>query len=125
MKDILNIKYEKFVLKNGLEVILYNNKNFPTVAVNVWYKVGSANEKQNKTGFAHLFEHMMFQGSKHIAKEMHFKFIQEAGGSLNGSTSMDRTNYYETLPSDSLELALWLESDRMGFLLPCIDSSQT
>ncbi|MCB9206970.1 MAG: insulinase family protein [Ignavibacteriales bacterium] len=124
MKDILNIKYEKFVLKNGLEVILYNNKNFPTVAVNVWYKVGSANEKPNKTGFAHLFEHMMFQGSKHIAKEMHFKFIQEAGGSLNGSTSMDRTNYYETLPSDSLELALWLESDRMGFLLPALTQAK-
>ena len=120
MNDILNIDYEKFVLDNGLEVILYQNKSFPTVAVNIWYKVGSANEKPNKTGFAHLFEHMMFQGSQNIDKEIHFKFIQEAGGNLNGSTSMDRTNYYETLPSDSLELALWLESDRMGYLLPAL-----
>lgn len=120
MENILNIDYEKFVLDNGLEVVLYPNKSFPTVAVNIWYKVGSANEKPSKTGFAHLFEHMMFQGSQNIDKEMHFKFIQEAGGNLNGSTSMDRTNYYETLPSDSLELALWLESDRMGYLLPAL-----
>jgi len=118
--DILDIKYEKFTLNNGLEVILYNNDTFPTVAVNIWYKVGSANERPNKTGFAHLFEHMMFQGSQNIEKEKHFKFIQEAGGSLNGSTSMDRTNYYESLPADSLELALWLESDRMGYLLPAL-----
>ena len=120
MDSILDIKYEKFVLENGMEVVLYPNHSFPTVAVNIWYKVGSANEKPNKTGFAHLFEHMMFQGSQNVDKEMHFKFIQEAGGSLNGSTSMDRTNYYETLPSDSLELALWLESDRMGYLLPAL-----
>jgi len=117
MDNILSIKYEKFVLQNGLEVILYQTKSFPTVAINIWYKVGSANEKPNKTGFAHLFEHMMFQGSQNVDKEMHFKYIQEAGGTLNGSTSMDRTNYYQSLPSDSLELALWLESDRMGFLL--------
>ncbi len=82
MADILNIEYEKFVLDNGLEVVLYPNPSFPTVAVNIWYKVGSANEKPNKTGFAHLFEHMMFQGSENIEKEEHFKFIQEAGGSL-------------------------------------------
>lgn len=85
--------------------------------MNLWYKVGSSSETPGKTGFAHLFEHMMFQGSKHIEKEMHFRYIQEAGGSLNGSTSIDRTNYYETLPSNNLDLALWLESDRMGFLL--------
>lgn len=120
MKDILNINYDKFTLSNGLEVILYQNNSFPTVAVNIWYKVGSANEKPGKTGFAHLFEHMMFQGSQNIDKEMHFRFIQEAGGTLNGSTSMDRTNYYESLPSDSLELALWLESDRMGYLIPAL-----
>ncbi len=120
MSELLEIEYKKFTLENGLEVVLYPNLSFPTVAVNIWYKVGSANEKPNKTGFAHLFEHMMFQGSQNVAKEMHFKYIQEAGGSLNGSTSMDRTNYYETLPSDSLELALWLESDRMGFLLPAL-----
>lgn len=118
--NILDIKYEKFTLNNGLEVILYNNDTFPTVAVNIWYKVGSANEKPNKTGFAHLFEHMMFQGSENVKKEMHFKYIQEAGGSLNGSTSMDRTNYYESLPADSLKLALWLESDRMGYLIPAL-----
>ncbi len=117
MEDILDINYKKFTLKNGLEVILYKNESFPTVAVNIWYKVGSANERPDKTGFAHLFEHMMFQGSENVPKEKHFKYIQEVGGNLNGSTSMDRTNYYETLPSDSLELALWLESDRMGFLL--------
>ena len=120
MSELLEIKYEKFVLENGLEVVLYQNLSFPTVAVNIWYKVGSANEHPSKTGFAHLFEHMMFQGSLNVEKEMHFKYIQEAGGSLNGSTSMDRTNYYETLPADSLELALWLESDRMGYLLPAL-----
>lgn len=120
MSELLNINYDKFKLGNGLEVILYNNFSFPTVTVNLWYKVGSANENPSKTGFAHLFEHMMFQGSQNVAKEMHFKYIQEAGGNLNGSTSMDRTNYYETLPADSLELALWLESDRMGFLLQAL-----
>ncbi|MDX1701152.1 MAG: pitrilysin family protein [Melioribacteraceae bacterium] len=118
--DKIKIDYEKFSLENGLEVVLYQNKSFPTVAVNLWYMVGSANEDPNKTGFAHLFEHMMFQGSLNVPKEMHFKYIQEAGGTLNGSTSIDRTNYYETLPSDSLELALWLESDRMGYLLPAL-----
>jgi zinc protease len=118
--NLLNIEYEKYKLSNGLEVILHQNKNLPLVAVNVWYKVGSANEKRGKTGIAHLFEHMMFQGSENAAKEMHFRFIQEAGGSLNGSTTFDRTNYYEKLPANFLELALWLESDRMGFLLPAL-----
>jgi len=108
------------VLANGLQVILYRDNPSPLVAVNLWYRVGSANEKPGKTGFAHLFEHMMFQGSQHIPKEGHFKYIQEAGGSLNGSTSIDRTNYYETLPANSLELAFWLESDRMGFLIPSL-----
>ncbi|MBX3008899.1 MAG: insulinase family protein [Melioribacteraceae bacterium] len=116
-KDILKINYEKYNLSNGLEVILYPDKSQPLAAVNIWYKVGSANEKKNKTGFAHLFEHMMFQGSENVPKEGHFRYIQEAGGNLNGSTSIDRTNYYETLPANSLELALWLESDRMGFML--------
>jgi len=117
MNNILNIEYKKHILDNGLEVVLYQDKSLPIVSVNLWYKVGSANEVDGKTGFAHLFEHMMFQGSKNVPKEKHFKFIEEAGGNLNGSTSLDRTNYYETLPSNSLELALWLESDRMGFLL--------
>lgn len=117
-KSILDLKYEKYKLNNGLEVILYQDNSLPSVAVNIWYRVGSANETQGKTGFAHLFEHMMFQGSENIPKEGHFRYIQEAGGNLNGSTSIDRTNYYETLPSNYLELALWLESDRMGFMLP-------
>ena len=117
MNNVLNIDYEKHILGNGLEVVLYQDKSLPIVSVNLWYKVGSANETKGKTGFAHLFEHMMFQGSQNVPKEKHFKFIEEAGGNLNGSTSFDRTNYYETLPANSLELALWLESDRMGFLL--------
>jgi zinc protease len=120
MDNILDIKYKKHILNNGLEVVLYQDKSLPIVSVNLWYKVGSANETNGKTGFAHLFEHMMFQGSKNVPKEKHFKFIEEAGGNLNGSTSFDKTNYYETLPSNSLELALWLESDRMGFLLEAL-----
>lgn len=120
MNPVLDVQYEKYKLQNGLEIILCKRIGLPLTAVNVWYKVGSANEKKGKTGFAHLFEHMMFQGSQNVGKEMHFKYVQEAGGTLNGSTSNDRTNYYETLPSDSLELALWLESDRMGFLLPAL-----
>ena len=120
MKNILNIKYKKTKLKNGLELILYKNNSLPIVSVNIWYKVGSANERKGKTGFAHLFEHMMFQGSENIPKEMHFRYIQESGGTLNGSTSNDRTNYYETVPSNYLEMVLWLESDRMGFLLPSL-----
>lgn len=117
-KSILDLKYEKYKLENGLEVILYQDNSLPSIAVNIWYRVGSANEVKSKTGFAHLFEHMMFQSSENIPKEGHFHFIHEAGGNLNGSTSIDRTNYYETLPSNYLELALWLESDRMGFMLP-------
>lgn len=120
MSNILNIKYKKEILDNGLQVIVSEDKSVPIVAVNIWYKVGSAYETKGKTGFAHLFEHMMFQGSVNVPKEMHFKYIQEAGGRLNGSTSFDKTNYYETLPSNSLELALWLESDRMGFFLPAL-----
>ena len=121
---LLDIKCDKYSLANGLEVILHKNNSFPLVAVNLWYKVGSAQEEKGKTGLAHLFEHMMFQGSEHVPKEMHFKFIQEAGGTLNGSTSFDRTNYFEKLPSNELELALWLESDRMGFLLNSLDQEK-
>lgn len=116
-KNLLKIDYEKYSLTNGLQVILYPDQSFPLVAVNVWYRVGSANEKPGKTGFAHLFEHMMFQGSQNIPKEGHFRHIQEAGGSLNGSTSIDRTNYFETVPANYFKLPLWLESDRMGFML--------
>ncbi len=118
--DILNVEYEKYKLENGLEVILYQDKSLPLVAANIWYKVGSANERKGKTGIAHLFEHMMFQGSQNVPKEMHFKYIQEAGGSLNGSTSFDRTNYFEKVPSNFLELILWLESDRMGSFIPAL-----
>ncbi|MFC2139679.1 M16 family metallopeptidase [Bacteroidota bacterium] len=120
MYKVLDIKYEKHILDNGLEVILYQDKSLPVAALNIWYKVGSANEKPGKTGFAHLFEHMMFQGSENVPKEKHFKYIQEAGGRLNGSTNNDRTNYYETVPSNNLEMILWLESDRMGYLLPAL-----
>jgi len=118
--ELLNIKYHKYSLPNGLDVILYHDKSLPLVSVNIWYRVGSGNEKEGKTGLAHLFEHMMFQGSENVPKEMHFKFIQEAGGSLNGSTNTDRTNYYEKVPSNYLELALWLESDRMGYFIPAL-----
>jgi zinc protease len=118
---LLDIAYIKYELQNGLEVILHQNNNLPLVAVNLLYKVGSARESNGKSGIAHLFEHMMFLGSENVEKEMHFKHIQEAGGTLNGSTTIDRTNYYEKLPSNYLELALWLESDRMGFFLPALD----
>lgn len=122
--NVLDLKYEKYKLDNGLEVILYNNKHIPLTAVNIWYKTGSAYEKKGKTGLAHLFEHMMFQGSQNVPKEMHFRFIQEAGGSLNGSTSFDRTNFYEKVPSNFLEMVMWLESDRMGFLLPALSQEK-
>jgi zinc protease len=118
--NILNLEYEKYRLDNGLEVILHQNNLHPLVSVNIWYKAGSSNEKKGKTGIAHLFEHMMFQGSENVPKEMHFRYIQEAGGSLNGSTSFDRTNYYEKVPANFLELILWLESDRMSKLLPSL-----
>ena len=116
----LNIEYDKYKLENGLEVILHENNNLPITAVNIWYKVGSANEHKGKTGIAHLFEHMMFQGSQNVPKEAHFRYIQEAGGILNGSTSFDRTNYYEKIPANFLEMIFWLESDRMGYLLPAL-----
>ncbi len=109
------IKYKEITLKNGLRVIMHVDKSTPIVAVNLWYHVGSKNEVEGKTGFAHLFEHMMFQGSKHYDKD-YFGPLQEAGANINGSTNSDRTNYYEVVPSNFLELALWLESDRMGYL---------
>ena len=124
MEELLKINYEKYYLDNGLKVILYPDNSLPVVSINIWYRVGSANESKGKTGFAHLFEHMMFQGSKHIPKQMHFKYVQEAGGNLNGSTNLDRTNYYQSVPSNYLELILWLESDRMGFLLPALSQEK-
>lgn len=115
-RNISELKFDEFTLENGLHVILHKDHTNPIVSVDLWYHVGSKDESPGKTGFAHLFEHMMFQGSKNVKRTEHFRFIQEAGGTLNGSTSQDRTNYYETVPSNNLELALWLESDRMGFL---------
>jgi predicted Zn-dependent peptidase len=112
------IPFEKYTLPNGLEVILHEDHRLPEVAVDVWYKVGSKDELPGRTGFAHLFEHVMFQGTKHVAEDKHFEYLQKAGASnVNGSTSADRTNYYQVVPSNQVELALWLESDRMAFLL--------
>jgi zinc protease len=116
----LDIEYEQYTLANGLRVVLSRDASAPVVATNLWYNVGSRNERAGRTGFAHLFEHMMFQGSANVPEMAHFSLIEKAGGSLNGSTWLDRTNYYETLPAHYLELALWLESDRMGFLLPAM-----
>src|SRR5437879_3559207 len=116
------LKYEKYRLPNGLEVILSEDHRLPLVAVNLWYHVGAANEVVGRTGFAHLFEHMMFEGSMHVGPKAHFKYLEAAGASdINGTTEFDRTNYFETLPSNQLELALWLESDRMGYLLETLD----
>ena len=116
------LPFTKYSLKNGLEVILLEDHRLPLVAVNIWYHVGPANERPGLTGFAHLFEHMMFEGSKHVGAKAHFLYLESAGASsINGTTDFDRTNYFETLPSNQLELALWLESDRMGFLLESLD----
>jgi zinc protease len=115
--EVPQLKFEKDKLENGLEVILSEDHRLPMVAVNLWYHVGAANEVAGRTGFAHLFEHMMFEGSKHVPTNAHNSLLEAAGASdINGSTDFDRTNYYETLPSNQLELALWLESDRMGYL---------
>lgn len=116
----LTIPYEKYRLDNGLTVILSPDHSDPLVHVDVTYHVGSAREEVGKSGFAHFFEHMMFQGSKHVGDQQHFKLVTEAGGTLNGSTNRDRTNYFETVPSNQLEKVLWLESDRMGFLLDAV-----
>ena len=113
----MRIPIETVRLKNGLFVTLSPDAAVPIVAVNLWYHVGSANERVGRTGFAHLFEHMLFQGSADVAANEHFELVQRAGGTLNGSTWLDRTNYFETVPSNQLELALWLEANRMGYLL--------
>jgi len=116
----MRIPVETFRLDNGLFVTLSEDHTAPIAAVNLWYHVGSANEKVGRTGFAHLFEHMLFQGSAHVGSNEHFELIQRAGGTLNGSTWLERTNYFETVPSNELALALWLEADRMGELLPAM-----
>ena len=116
----MRIPIESYKLDNGLFVTLSPDRSVPLVAVNLWYHVGSANEREGRTGFAHLFEHMLFQGSAHVEANEHFELIQRAGGTLNGSTWLERTNYFETVPSNQLALALWLEADRMGGLLPAM-----
>jgi zinc protease len=120
-----DLKFEKYTLPNGLEVILREDHRLPLVAVDLWYHVGPVNEKIGRTGFAHLFEHMMFEGSEHVGEKAHFKYLEGAGATdINGTTNYDRTNYFETLPSNQLDLGLWLESDRMGFLLETLDRAK-
>jgi predicted Zn-dependent peptidase len=124
--DLPQLPFEKYALPNGLEVILHEDHRLPEVAVDVWYKVGSKDEVPGRTGFAHLFEHVMFQGTKHVPEDKHFEYLQKAGASnINGSTGTDRTNYFEVVPSNQIELALWLESDRMGFLLDRVGFKET
>jgi zinc protease len=116
------LKYETYTLPNGLKVITHEDHRLPLVAVDLWYHVGPLNERAGRTGFAHLFEHMMFEGSEHVGEKAHIKFVQGAGATdVNGTTDFDRTNYFETMPANQLELALWLESDRMGFLMEGLD----
>ncbi len=122
--DLPNIPLERFTLPNGLTVVLSPDHSSPIAAVTVWYHVGSKNEVPGRTGFAHLFEHVMFQGSAHAEKGEHIRAIEDAGGTMNGSTENDRTNYYETIPINQLETALWLESDRMGYLLPALTQAK-
>ncbi len=114
------LQIEEYRLNNGLRVVLNEDHSAPLVAINLWYHVGSKNERPGRTGFAHLFEHMLFSGSKHVGNNEHFRYVQSVGGVLNGTTFFDRTNYFETLPSNYLALGLWLESDRMGFFLPAL-----
>lgn len=117
-------RVEEHRLANGLRVVLHPDRRLPLVAINLWYHVGSKDERPGLTGFAHLFEHMLFQGSEHVPGADHFRYLQQAGGVANGSTWYDRTNYYETLPAHQLELGLWLESDRMGFFLPALTAEK-
>ena len=119
----MQIPYTKRTLSNGLDVIVHEDHQLPMVAVNIWYHVGSKNERPGRTGFAHLFEHLMFEGSEHH-DHGYFPPLQRAGGMLNGSTSADRTNYWEVVPTGALDLALWMESDRMGYLLPALSDQK-
>ena len=118
--DEIVVPYHKYKLDNGLIVILHDDPSDPLVHVDITYHVGSGREEIGKSGFAHFFEHMMFQGSEHVGDEQHFKIVSESGGTMNGTTSNDRTNYYQTLPANQLEKVLWLEADRMGFLLDAV-----
>ncbi|MBA2686770.1 MAG: insulinase family protein [Gemmatimonadaceae bacterium] len=123
-QSVPKLKFEKYTLPNGLEVILHEDHSTPIVSVNTWFKVGSGDEKPGRTGFAHLFEHIMFMGSQHVPVGDFDKLLETAGASNNGSTTEDRTNYYENLPSNALALALWLDADRMGYLLPTMDKAK-
>lgn len=118
------IEIREHTLDNGLRVVLAPDRTTPVVGVNLWYRVGSRNERPGRTGFAHIFEHMMFQGSAHVPRNGHFHHIERVGGSANATTWFDRTNYYETVPSHHLDLALWLESDRMGWMLPAMTAEK-
>ena len=118
--DAVVIPYQRYELDNGLTVILHEDPSDPLVHVDVTYHVGSAREEKGKSGFAHFFEHMMFQGSENVGDEEHFKIVTEAGGTMNGTTNSDRTNYYQTVPANQLEKVLWLESDRMGYFLDAV-----
>ncbi len=122
--SVPSIPFEKYTLPNGLEVILHQDRSVPLVAVNIWYKVGSGDEKPGRTGFAHLFEHIMFMGSQNVPVGQFDVWLEAAGANNNGSTNGDRTNYYEWMPSNALPLALWLEADRMGNLLPTMSQSK-
>jgi zinc protease len=119
----MNIPFVKHTLANGLDVLVHEDHAVPIVAVNIWYHVGSKNEVPGRTGFAHLFEHLMFEGSQHYDRG-YFHPLQEAGAALNGSTNADRTNYWEVVPTNALDLALWMESDRMGYLLPALTDAK-
>jgi zinc protease len=121
--QLLNIPFVKQTLANGLDVLVHEDHALPIVAVNIWYHVGSKNEVRGRTGFAHLFEHLMFEGSQHYDRG-YFHPLQEAGASLNGSTNADRTNYWEVVPGNAVDLALWMESDRMGYLLPALTEAK-
>ncbi|MBI2620154.1 MAG: insulinase family protein, partial [Ignavibacteriales bacterium] len=120
----LSVPYARFVLDNGLNVILHEDHSIPRVTVNVWYHVGSGREIPGRTGFAHLFEHIMFEGSGNVPEGKFDEWLEAAGGNNNGSTTPDRTNYFEDLPSSALELALFLESDRMGYLLDAMSPAK-
>ena len=120
---MLSVPFTSITLSNGLDVIVHEDHRVPLAAVNVWYHVGSKNERPGLTGLAHLFEHLMFEGSEHQA-DGYFGPLQEAGAALNGSTSTDRTNYWEVVPTDALRLALWMEADRMGWLLPALSQDR-
>jgi zinc protease len=119
------IHYDRYKLPNGLEVLLHEDHKLPIVSVDIWYHVGPMKERAGRTGFAHLFEHMMFEGSKHVGEKAHIKVLEQSGATdINGTTDFDRTNYFETVPANQLETALWLESDRMGFLLDTLDRAK-